>query len=133
EDDLKIRNDIASLLNPKDSAAVSFRNTNNVEEFVNMHSEIKFDTTYVSKKDLPLDHSEALFNLNKDEVYGPYKDDNYYKLTRMMGKKPNASAKASHILIAYKGAMRAAPDVTRTKEEAKAKADELLKEANANP
>ena len=33
---------------------------------------------------------------------------------------------ARHILVAYKGANRAAPEVTRTKEEAKAKAEEIL-------
>ncbi len=35
----------------------------------------------------------------------------------------------SHVLLAYKGAMRARPTVTRTKEEAKAIADKLHKEA----
>lgn len=34
---------------------------------------------------------------------------------------------ASHILVAYKGAMRAATTVTRSKEEAKKRADDLLK------
>lgn len=47
----------------------------------------------------------------------------------MMAKKPNGSVKASHILITYQGAERANPSVTRTKEEAKAKADEVLKKA----
>ncbi|MCA9630001.1 MAG: peptidyl-prolyl cis-trans isomerase [Myxococcales bacterium] len=36
---------------------------------------------------------------------------------------------ASHILIAYKGAQRANPKVTRTKEQAKAEAEKLAKEA----
>ncbi len=131
-DELKIRSEIESLLNPKDSTA-GFRNVTNVEEFVNTNSEIKYDTTYVAKQSLPLDHAEAIFNLGEGEVYGPYTHDGYYKITRMMDKKPNASVKASHILIAYKGAMRAAPSITRTKEEAKAKADELLGQVNANP
>ncbi|MCA9643473.1 MAG: peptidyl-prolyl cis-trans isomerase [Myxococcales bacterium] len=37
---------------------------------------------------------------------------------------------ASHILIAYKGAQRANPTVTRTKEQAKAEAEKLAKEAS---
>lgn len=131
-DELKIRTEIEALLNPKDSTA-GFRSVTNVEEYVNANSEIKYDSTYVTKKELPLDNAEAIFNLNKGEVYGPYKDNGYYKLTKMVNKKPNASAKASHILIAYKDAMRAAPNVTRTKEEAKAKAEELLRDVNANP
>ncbi len=39
----------------------------------------------------------------------------------------------SHILIAYKGAMRARPDVTMSKEEAKKKADELAAQLKTNP
>jgi len=40
---------------------------------------------------------------------------------------------ASHILVAYKGASRANPQVTRTKEEAKVKADQLIVRLNEEP
>ena len=40
---------------------------------------------------------------------------------------------ASHILIAYAGAMRANPQVTRTKEEAKVKAEQLIARLNEEP
>src|SRR5690606_15784051 len=48
-------------------------------------------------------------------------------------KKSGATVNASHILIAYEGAMRANPSITRTKEEAKAKADQLLGQVKSNP
>jgi peptidyl-prolyl cis-trans isomerase D len=49
----------------------------------------------------------------------------------MIARKANASAKASHILLAYKGAERSA--ATRTKEEAQKLANDLLAQAKANP
>lgn len=42
---------------------------------------------------------------------------------------PQETAAASHILIAYQGAMRAAPTTTRTKEQAKKRAEEILARA----
>src|SRR5690606_19035967 len=43
--------------------------------------------------------------------------------------RPNGSVKSSHILIAYEGALRANPEIKRTKEEAEKIAKELLAEA----
>ena len=111
-----------------------FKYAVNVEEFVNANSDVKFDTTYVAKKDLPLEFAEQLFNLPKGEVFGPYIDNGYYKLSKMMNRKGGASAKASHILISFEGTKTPTnPNIKRTKEEAKAKADDLLKQINANP
>jgi len=47
----------------------------------------------------------------------------------MVAKEPAGAVKASHILIAYQGSQAATPNTTRTKEEAKAKAEELLAKA----
>ena len=47
------------------------------------------------------------------------------------GKPDKVSA--SHILIPYEGAQNAAADVTRTKDEAKALAEELLAQVQADP
>lgn len=141
-DEAEMKNEINSLLTAKvefneatktNDTVPGFANVTNVEEYVNKHSDIKYDTTYVTKKDLPLEYAEQIYNLGKGQVFGPYIQDGYYKLTKMMNKKGNASAKASHILIAYKGGKAPNPAITRTKEEAKAKADDLLKQVNANP
>ncbi|AXG73358.1 peptidylprolyl isomerase [Flavobacterium arcticum] len=104
----------------------------NVKEYVNNNSDIPFDTTYVAKKDLPIEYAEQLFNLQKGEVFGPYKDKEYYKLSKMVNRRPGGTAKVSHILIAYEGS-RSPGELTRTKEEAEAKANELLKKVRANP
>ncbi|MFD2891958.1 peptidylprolyl isomerase [Flavobacterium chuncheonense] len=109
----------------------SFREIKNVGEFVNENSDIKFDSTYVAKKDLPLEFQEQLFNLSKGEVFGPYVFNGHQCISRMLDRKPNSSAKASHILIGFAGAERST--ATRTKEEAKTLANDLLAKAKANP
>ncbi|WP_330442574.1 peptidylprolyl isomerase [Flavobacterium sp. C4GT6] len=141
EDELEIRERINSLLNSR----VEYRDGKNdtlpgfkdmkleeVPDFVNANSDIKYDSTYVVKNSLPKDHADDIFDLAKGEVFGPYVEGGYYKVTRMLDKNDGGNVKASHILIAYKGAMRAAPTVELTKEEAKAKADDLLKQINAD-
>lgn len=110
-----------------------FANAKNNEDFVNANSEIKFDSTFVSKKQLPVEFSEQLYNLAPGQVFGPYVDGGYYKITKMVAKKAGVSAKASHILIAYKGSSTPDPKITLTKEEAKAKADGILAQLKANP
>jgi len=141
-DEDAMKNSIQGLLNGKveynketnsNDTLPSFKNATNVAEYVNKNSDIKFDSTYVAKKDLPLEYQEQLFNLPVGEVFGPYTENGYQKLSRKVGSKSGAAAKASHILISYVGAERADPAITRTKEEAKTKANELLAQAKANP
>jgi peptidyl-prolyl cis-trans isomerase D len=68
-----------------------------------------------------------LFNAEVGKRIGPLVDGNSVKMARLMeiGERPD-SLKARHILIAFQGALRAAPEVTITKEEAKLRADSLL-------
>uniref|UniRef100_UPI00404AC39B peptidylprolyl isomerase n=1 Tax=Flavobacterium sp. TaxID=239 RepID=UPI00404AC39B len=107
------------------------REVKNIEEFVNANSDIKFDSTYLAKKDLPLDFQEQLFNLETGEIFGPYVFNEHQCVSKMVAKKGNASVKASHILLAYQGAAQSS--ATRTKEEAQALANDLLAQAKANP
>ncbi len=116
----------------KTDSVLGFGSAKDIASFVNKYSDIKFDSTYVAKKDLPAEHSEALFNLGSG-VYGPYLDGGYYKLSRVAGRKGNSSAKVSHILISYKGSKSPTPGAKLTKAEAKAKAESLLAQAKANP
>lgn len=141
-DEDEMRKNINSLLAPRvefnnetkaNDTIQGFAQTTNVEDFVNKNSDIRYDTTYVPKKALPVEHAEAIYNLAPGQVYGPYVDNGYYKLTRVAGRKDNHSTKVVHVLVAYKGAMRAAPTITRSKEEAKAIADGYLAQVNANP
>ncbi|HCQ12469.1 peptidylprolyl isomerase [Flavobacterium sp.] len=111
----------------------SFKNASNVAEYIAANSDTPYDSTYVSKQDLPAEHAEALFNLPTGEVYGPYINGKYYVVSKSMGRKSGAKAKASHILISWEGTQLPNKKEKRTKEEAKAKADNLYAQAVANP
>ncbi len=137
-DEAEVKDKINALLAPSvrynnetklNDTLQGFSQTTNVAEFVGANSEMPYDTTFVSKERLPVEHAEQIFNLPVGGVYGPYIDNGYYKLTRMV--KKGGSVTASHILIGFEGS--GMPGGTRTKEEAKLKADDLLKQAMANP
>ena len=106
-----------------------FRNATDLADFLDRKSDIKYDTIYKAKKDLPSSFADTLVTLKVGELFGPYRDGNYFKVSKMVNKKANGTAKASHILISWKGAERAGENITRTKEEAEIKAEELLAEA----
>ena len=105
----------------------------NLTEFINQNSEIKFDSIYVPKGSLPSDDANLLFNLNKGQTYGPYLDDEYFKISRMLDKKKGGNARASHILISFKGSQDASPEITRSKSDAKKEANRILKLVRKNP
>ena len=141
-DEAEVKSRISSLLSGsvvynqatgKNDTVAGFRTTNNVIDFVNSNSDIPYDSTYVAKKDLPAVDADKLFNLAPGEVYGPYVFGNYYCISKSLGKKSGVNAKASHILISYEGAQVPNQREKRTKEEAKAKAEEVLAQVNANP
>ena len=104
-----------------------FKNVEDYEDFVNQHSDAPFVDQWLFKKDLTPSVADTLINLNKGDVYGPYKVDNTFNLTKVIDtKKMPDSAESKHILIRYVGTMRAPETVTRTKEEAQKLADSLL-------
>ncbi len=106
-----------------------FRNTEDMDAFLDRNSDIKFDTIFKAKRDLPAAVADTLMALDIDELYGPYRDGDFFKVSRIMDRKTNGTVKASHILFTWEGAERANPNITRTKEEAEAKAKEILAEA----
>ncbi|MGB5377054.1 peptidylprolyl isomerase, partial [Muriicola sp.] len=106
-----------------------FRNTTDVAAFLDRNSDTKYDTIFKALGQLPSAFADSLTQLKVGDVFGPYRDGDVFKISRMMAKKPNGSVKASHILITYEGAERANPEVTRTKEQAEAKAKEVLASA----
>ncbi|MFV8441617.1 peptidylprolyl isomerase [Flavobacterium sp. LB2P44] len=117
----------------KNDTLPGFRATANTVEFVNSNSDVPYDSTYIAKKDLPAVDADKLFNLAPGAVYGPYMFGKYYCISKSMGMKSGVNAKASHILIGYEGTQVPNQKEKRTKEQAKAKAESLLAQVNANP
>ncbi|MBL87299.1 MAG: peptidylprolyl isomerase [Winogradskyella sp.] len=101
-----------------------FDSANNVEEFINANSDIKFNDSFLTAAQLPGVAKDTLMKLEVGEYYGPYRDGEFFKLSKMIAKKqlPD-SVKTRHILIPFIGS--ASPDVTLTKEQAKKQADSL--------
>lgn len=64
-----------------------FKDTKEISEFIDIYSDISWDSIYLSREDLKSDYDDILFGLNIGQVFGPYKDDNFYKISRMVGKK----------------------------------------------
>ena len=132
EDEKEIENNLAALINDQavynettkaTDTVLGFANTKDDATFINMHSDVKFDDRFVFKSAVP----DTVYALNVGEIYGPYKDGDVYKLTKLIAEKqlPD-SVKSRHILIPYIGAQSGGEDVTRTKDQAKAFADSLL-------
>ncbi|NJB71884.1 peptidyl-prolyl cis-trans isomerase D [Saonia flava] len=105
-----------------------FSAVEDVAAFLDRNSDTKFDTIFKAKTSIPSQFSDSIMALNVGETYGPYREGDFFRVARMMAKKPNGNVKASHILITYEGAERANPEIKRTKDEAEKKANELLKE-----
>ena len=119
--------------NGKNDTIKGFRSTTNNVEFVGENSDVPFDTTYVTKQDLPAEHAEKLFALGSGQVYGPYTNGKYSCITKSLGKKLGAKTKLSQIVIGWQGSQTPNQKEKRTKEQAFAKAQEVLAQAQANP
>jgi peptidyl-prolyl cis-trans isomerase D len=110
-----------------------FKAAPNTVEFVNSNSDVPYDSTYVAKKDLPAIDADKLYNLAPGEIYGPYVQGRYLCISKSLGRKTGVNAKASHILISYEGTKVPNQKEKRNKEQAKAKAEAILSQVNANP
>lgn len=145
EDEDAIQDNLKSYLTQRVEYNESTKNSDTIPSFVDSKddesyvnviagSDIKYDDRFRFKKDLPATIADSIFNLNKGEVYGPYKEGNFYKLTKVSDiKQLPDSVKSRHILIPFVGAASADPTkVTQTEEQAKATADSLADILKAN-
>ena len=122
-------NDVSKLTDTIEGLAT----TQNITDFIEQYSETPFDSIYKTKGVLANEYADILFGLNPGDIFGPYKDGNALKISRFLDRKKGRSIKASHILVAFEGATRANPEITRSSEEAKKLAQQLYRKARRNP
>lgn len=114
---------------------VAFAKVKNNEEYINVitESDLKFDDRFVFKSSLPTAVADSIYNLNEGEVFGPYKDNGFFKVSKVVAvKQIPDSAKVRHILIPFLGARSAPPETTQTEAQAKVTADSLLNILKSN-
>jgi parvulin-like peptidyl-prolyl isomerase len=95
-------------------------------------SALKFNPRFLRKSALPAANADSIFGLRPGEVFGPYKESTFYKLSKVVAETqlPD-SVKVRHILIPFVGATRAGADVTKNMVEAKATADSIYNEISS--
>ncbi|UCE93401.1 MAG: peptidylprolyl isomerase [Flavobacteriaceae bacterium] len=105
-----------------------FRNAVDMSEFnAENESDTPYDPSFYNKSGLNKVAADSIFDLPVGEVFGPYKENEMFKLSKVMEvKQLPDSVKASHILIPFLGSATADPSVTQTEEEAKKIADSVL-------
>ena len=131
-DEETIKQNVAGLIEDSvdrnNDATVGFKNSTDDKEFLAENSsDINLDLTFKFNASLNQTVANEIFSGNKGDVFGPYKDRGFFKISKIteVSKMPD-SVKASHILIPFVGAQRVAQNVTRTKAQAEKVADSIL-------
>ena len=77
---------------------VGFKDVKDYSEFIEIYSDVSWDSVYQTQQDIKGDFSDILFGLRKGEVFGPYRDGNTFKISRMIDKKSDGNL--NKVLIA---------------------------------
>lgn len=101
------------------------KNATDYEGFLNDNkSDLSIDNGYKYKKQVPAQAAEAIFNAEVGDVVGAYKNNGYYKISKVVEviEIPD-SVKSSHIIVPYAGTTRSTS--LTTKEDAKKQVDSI--------
>ena len=103
-----------------------FNSTDDAEAFVGVNSDMPYNGDYVFKSALPKENADQIFNLSEGQSFGPYKENDFWKYSKVTGVKQIAdSVKVRRILVSYQGSVIDQGDFTKTQEQAKSLADSL--------
>ncbi|MFI5204792.1 MAG: peptidylprolyl isomerase [Flavobacteriales bacterium] len=103
-----------------------FIRSTNDSDYVMRYAETKVFSDEISTATYPADIDSLIQNSDSGTVIGPYPEGDKFKVIKIRKSKFEDRYDSRHILIAYKGAMRAEPNVVRSKDQAKKLADSLL-------
>ena len=143
-DEKEIRTELNNMIDDREEystaaksniTVVGFKNAVDINEFnADNESDTPYDPAFYNKAGLSNSVSDTLFNLDKGAIYGPYKENGFYKLSKVNDiKQLPDSVKASHILIPFLGSATADETVTQSEEEAGKVADSILAVVKASP
>ncbi|TCP28544.1 peptidylprolyl isomerase/peptidyl-prolyl cis-trans isomerase D [Tenacibaculum skagerrakense] len=131
EDEAEIKAGVAKLIedstNKQGQIVPGLKSTTDYKLFFEeTNSDLPLNDKVQFKGQVPQIIAEDLFNGKAGDVFGPYKDQGFFKLSKITEvlNVPD-SVKSSHILIPFVGGMRADASVTRTEEQAKKTADSI--------
>ena len=142
EDEQAIQAELSALVDDKvefneaakaNETVIGFKNSLDANAFVNANSSVKYNNNFVFESSLPKAELKAMVSLGVNDVYGPYKEGDSYKLSKLVAKKMiSDSTKVRHILIPFVGGVRVDPSVTFTDAQAKTQADSIYKVLKSN-
>ncbi|MFC6266939.1 peptidylprolyl isomerase [Frigoriflavimonas asaccharolytica] len=130
-DETIVKNDIQKLFDGTADGVENFQNTTNDSTFITLNSEVPFNSAYIGAEQLPPSIGNWVKTASVGQTFGPFKEQEVYVVSKLIGKKPSDSSRSKHILIGYAGSERST--ATRTKEQAKKIADSLLSVIKATP
>lgn len=108
------------LTEEKTAATIAeFKAATNLAEFINLSSDTRHDGFYYTLNEIPETLKEFVQKEDKNEVFGPYRDGESFKLVRLIdfAERPD-SVHARHILLT--------PNATMTVEQTRLLADSLI-------
>ena len=127
-DEAAIQKEVADLLEDKDGVK-GFKNTDIMAEFfADNGSDLALDNGYNFKATISAVIAEQVFKGKKGDVFGPYKDNGYFKISKIneVVQIPD-SVKGAHILLPFVGSASAGPDTKITEQQAKKSIDSIFK------
>lgn len=116
-DETATRESVSSLID-------TLKAREDAETLVLTNSDIPYDNRFFVKKDLPQAIADTLMAMEQGDIYGPYSDAGFMKITKVTAIEtlPD-SVKSRHILIP--AGLNQTDGVTRNDEQAKATADSI--------